>query len=166
MIELLQIVKITGVKITKKAPKMRFIHYGRSDRTRTYNQRFWRPLLYQLSYTPMERKTRFELATPALARRCSTAELFPHVMVPQDRIELSTHGFSVHCSTDWATEATMATPIRFELTIFAVTGRHVNRYTTGPFFLCVSLSREYFVSILVSALIVKRQNSIFYIFSA
>ncbi len=26
----------------------------------------------------------------------------------------------------------MATPIRFELTIFAVTGRHVNRYTTGP----------------------------------
>ena len=28
----------------------------------------------------------------------------------------------------------MATPIRFELTIFAVTGRHVNRYTTGPFF--------------------------------
>ncbi len=27
----------------------------------------------------------------------------------------------------------MATPIRFELTIFAVTGRHVNRYTTGPF---------------------------------
>ena len=27
----------------------------------------------------MERKTRFELATPALARRCSTAELFPHV---------------------------------------------------------------------------------------
>ena len=27
----------------------------------------------------MERETRFELATPALARRCSTAELFPHV---------------------------------------------------------------------------------------
>ena len=34
----------------------------------------------------------------------------PHVcinMVPQDRIELSTHGFSVHCSTDWATEANL-----------------------------------------------------------
>ena len=30
-----------------------------------------------LNYTPMERKTRFGLATPALARRCSTAELFP-----------------------------------------------------------------------------------------
>ena len=27
---------------------------GRGDRTRTYNQRFWRPLLYQLSYTPIE----------------------------------------------------------------------------------------------------------------
>ena len=26
----------------------------------------------------MERKTRFELATPSLARRCSTTELFPH----------------------------------------------------------------------------------------
>ena len=26
----------------------------------------------------MERKTRFELATLALARRCSTAELLPH----------------------------------------------------------------------------------------
>ena len=27
----------------------------------------------------MERKTRFELATLALARRCSTAELLPHM---------------------------------------------------------------------------------------
>ena len=26
----------------------------------------------------VERKTRFELATPSLARRCSTTELFPH----------------------------------------------------------------------------------------
>ena len=26
----------------------------------------------------MERETRFELATPTLARSCSTAELFPH----------------------------------------------------------------------------------------
>ena len=29
----------------------------------------------------MERETRFELATPALARRCSTAELFPHTQL-------------------------------------------------------------------------------------
>ena len=33
----------------------------------------------------------------------------------------------------------VATPIGFEPTIFAVTGRHVNRYTTGPI--------DYFVSI-------------------
>ena len=25
---------------------------GRGDRARTYNPRFWRPVLYQLSYTP------------------------------------------------------------------------------------------------------------------
>ena len=47
----------------------------------------------------VERKTRFELATPSLARRCSTTELFPH-MVPQHRIELWTQGFSVLCSTN------------------------------------------------------------------
>ena len=44
-----------------------------------------------------ERKTRLELATPTLARLCSTTELLPH----------------------------LATRIRFELTISAVTGRHV-----------------------------------------
>src|SRR5688572_6782652 len=27
--------------------------YGRGDRTRTCNQRFWRPPLYQLSYAPV-----------------------------------------------------------------------------------------------------------------
>ena len=32
---------------------MRYVFHGRGDRTRTCNQRFWRPLLYQLSYTPM-----------------------------------------------------------------------------------------------------------------
>ena len=29
----------------------------------------------------MERETRFELATPALARQCSTTELFPHTQL-------------------------------------------------------------------------------------
>ncbi len=48
----------------------------------------------------MERKTGFEPATLALARRCSTTEPLPHNMVPQGRIELPTRGFSVHCSTD------------------------------------------------------------------
>ncbi len=52
---------------------------GRGRRNRTLNQRFWRPLLYQLSYTPVERKTRLELATPTLARWCSTTELFPQL---------------------------------------------------------------------------------------
>lgn len=85
----------------------------------------------------MERETRFELATPALARRCSTAELFPHVhgASGQNRT-VDTRIFSpllyrlsyrgIFCKKK------VATPIRFELTIFAVTGRHVNRYTTGP----------------------------------
>jgi hypothetical protein len=50
--------------------------------------------------TQMEQKTRFELATLALARRCSTAELLLLKMVPQARIELATRGFSVRCSTD------------------------------------------------------------------
>ena len=31
---------------------------GRSDRTRTYNPRFWRPVLYQLSYTPTVSSTK------------------------------------------------------------------------------------------------------------
>ena len=48
------------------------------------------------------------------------------IVVVRDGIEPPTRGFSVPCSTDWATWAkNMATPIRFELTIFAVTGRHV-----------------------------------------
>ena len=38
----------------------------------------------------------------------------------------------------------MATPIGFEPTIFAVTGRHVNRYTTGPIDYFVSI--PYFIS--------------------
>lgn len=30
-----------------------FSYCGRGNTTRTYNTRFWRPLLYHLSYTPM-----------------------------------------------------------------------------------------------------------------
>ena len=48
----------------------------------------------------MERKTRFELATFSLARRCSTTEPLPHYnSVPRGRIELPTPAFSVLCST-------------------------------------------------------------------
>ena len=37
----------------------------------------------------MERKTRFELATLALARRCSTTEPLPHILVEGDGFEPS-----------------------------------------------------------------------------
>ena len=48
----------------------------------------------------VERKTRFELATFSLARRCSTTEPLPHYnSVPRGRIELPTPAFSVLCST-------------------------------------------------------------------
>ena len=67
-------------------------------------------------------------------------------MVAPGRIELPTPGFSVLCSTDWATEPTsilffaffikkMAVPTRFEPAIFCVTGRRDNRYTTEPLWL-------------------------------
>ncbi len=52
----------------------------------------------------MERKTGFEPATLALARRCSTPEPLPLTsaskMVARDGIEPPTRGFSVLCSTD------------------------------------------------------------------
>ena len=61
-----------GINLSKKN--------GSPSRTRTYDRSVNSRLLYRLSYRGMkvERKTRFELATPALARRCSTTELFPH----------------------------------------------------------------------------------------
>ena len=34
---------------------------GRSSRTRTHDQRFWRPRLYQLSYTPIFKQCKFTL---------------------------------------------------------------------------------------------------------
>ena len=49
----------------------------------------------------MERKTRFELATLALARRCSTPEPLPHILEKIGRgrwirtIESSANGFTV-----------------------------------------------------------------------
>lgn len=39
---------------------------GRGDRDRTCNLRFWRPPLYQLSYTPLERPAGLEPAWTAL----------------------------------------------------------------------------------------------------
>ena len=53
-------------------------------------------------------------------------------MVPRDRVELPTHGASIHCSTNWAIKAKMAVPTGIEPAISCVTGRRDNRYTTGP----------------------------------
>ncbi len=47
----------------------------------------------------LERKTGFEPATLALARRCSTPEPLPQLVV-RDGIEPPTRGFSVLCSTN------------------------------------------------------------------
>ena len=48
-------------------------------------------------------------------------------MVPQGGIEPPTQGFSVLCSTDWATEAKMAVWTGLEPAISSVTDWHVNR---------------------------------------
>ena len=57
-------------------------------------------------------------------------ELRPH-MVPPGGIEPPTQGFSVPCSTDWATEArrkvSVATRKRLELSTSCVTGRRSNQ---------------------------------------
>ena len=41
------------------------IFFGRSGGTRTHNLRFWRPALYQLSYTPKEFYSKILVTTPA-----------------------------------------------------------------------------------------------------
>lgn len=43
---------------TKKTPRFREgFQYGRGGETRTRDTRFWRPVLYQLSYAPKLRLT-------------------------------------------------------------------------------------------------------------
>ena len=37
----------------KKQTSQRVVCFGRGRKARTLDTRFWRPLLYQLSYTPM-----------------------------------------------------------------------------------------------------------------
>ena len=64
-------------------------------------------------------------------------------MVAWDRIELPTPWASIKCSTNWATRPLYKWFIKFfkptvstgiEPAIFCVTGRHVNPYTTRPFY--------------------------------
>ena len=74
-----------------------------------------RPMPYHLAIAPkkLERITRLELATSTLARWRSTRwaksayirNAIAFLMVPPVGIEPTTRGFSVLCSTDWATEA-------------------------------------------------------------
>ena len=109
--------------------------YGSLSRTRTYDRSVNSRLLYQLSYQGiMERETRFELATLALARRCSTTELFPHDGASGQNRTADTRIFSplLYRLSYRGNHKKMATRIGFEPTISAVTGRHVNHYTTGP----------------------------------
>jgi hypothetical protein len=50
----------------------------------------------------MERKTRFELATPTLARWCSTTELLPHFkMAGVPGFEPGHDGIKIRCLTAW-----------------------------------------------------------------
>ena len=59
-------------------------------------------------------------------------------MVARAGIEPATQGFSVLCSTDWATEPLflMAVPTGLEPAISSVTDWHVNHYTMEPFYGC------------------------------
>ena len=59
-------------------------------------------------------------------------------VVPRAGIEPATQGFSVLCSTDWATEPLflMAVPTGLEPAISSVTDWHVNHYTMEPFYGC------------------------------
>ena len=45
----------------------------------------------------LERETRFELATPTLARLCSTTELFPQKLINKQRIKWRPVGESNPC---------------------------------------------------------------------
>ena len=58
------------VTIVEAAPRIELGNKGFADLCLT---------AWLCRHIKLERETRFELATPALARRCSTAELFPHV---------------------------------------------------------------------------------------
>ena len=64
-------------ELKKKTPKVACLlalgvfFYGRGRKNRTLNTRFWRPLLYQLSYFRMATRTRLELVTSAVTGRHS-----------------------------------------------------------------------------------------------
>ena len=51
-------------------------------------------------YSLKQRETRFELATLALARRCSTTEPLAHKKMSHSGLEPETPGLKVQCSTN------------------------------------------------------------------
>ena len=71
------------------------------------------------------------------------------IVVAQAGIEPATQGFSVLCSTNWATgplDKKVADHMGIEPTIFSVTGRHVNRYTNGPHCLQLLIDAIYIIN--------------------
>lgn len=58
---------------------------GRGDRDRTCNLRFWRPPLYQLSYTPLERPGGIRTRVDGFADRCLAARPQPRGAVDGTR---------------------------------------------------------------------------------
>ena len=59
----------------------------------------------RIAFLVLERVTRLELATSTLARWRSTGWATPANLVPPVGIGPTPRGFSVHCSTNWATKA-------------------------------------------------------------
>ncbi len=58
------------------------------------------PLGYTARHLILERKTRFELATPTLARWCSTTELLPR-LAGLAGFEPTHDGIKIRCLTAW-----------------------------------------------------------------
>ena len=101
---------------------------------------------YRLAMLPYKIGAGNEIRTrdPCLGKAVSLPLSYSRMyMVPQDRIELSTHGFSVRCSYQLSyLEGMNGDLIRFELTIFAVTGRMLTLHHGA-------VSKDYLLSISV-----------------
>ena len=69
--------------IELRAQKKKWCRGPESNRHGDHSPQDFKSCASASSATPahLERKTRFELATPTLARWCSTTELLPHVLI-------------------------------------------------------------------------------------
>lgn len=95
---------------TKSRPqKDGLFHYGRGNTTRTCNTRFWRPLLYHLSYTPkMAVIVLPDMVLPEgfePSKRCGLSALCLPIS-PEEHVagvaglEPATNGLTVRCSAN------------------------------------------------------------------